>query len=231
MPAKVDGHLPTRAARRSACPEGTSLFNAAHWAGLPIESTCGGRGTCGKCGVRILAGEAEATQADHRHLADRLDEGWRLSCQCPVAGDMEVRGAAPHEHAEGGDDGRGPLRPAGAERREADLRPGRALAAGSPLAPRASAGRGGGGGISAHLRSRHPGEPGARDARRHAADGDVGGRSRRRRGAGRHDGAHVRALVRHRHDHLRRHPGRSAQRRRPWPWPPPSTGRRRSAPT
>ena len=40
-------------------PEGTTLFNAAHWAGLPIESTCGGRGTCGKCGVKVLEGEAE----------------------------------------------------------------------------------------------------------------------------------------------------------------------------
>ena len=71
-------------------PIGTSLFNAAHWAGLPIESTCGGRGTCGKCFVRVVAGEAEATPADHRHLADRLAGGWRLSCQCEVQGPMLV---------------------------------------------------------------------------------------------------------------------------------------------
>jgi uncharacterized 2Fe-2S/4Fe-4S cluster protein (DUF4445 family) len=74
----------------SRVPVGTTLFNAAHWAGLPIESTCGGRGTCGKCGVQVVEGDAEPTPADHRHLADRLDEGWRLSCQCPVAGDMVV---------------------------------------------------------------------------------------------------------------------------------------------
>ncbi len=70
-------------------PEGTTLFNAAHWAGLPIDSTCGGRGTCGKCGVRILRGDAEPTPADHRHLGDRLGEGWRLSCQAVVAEEME----------------------------------------------------------------------------------------------------------------------------------------------
>ena len=52
-------------------PGGTTLFNAAHWAGLPIESTCGGRGTCGKCSVRILEGEAELSLADYRHLADQ----------------------------------------------------------------------------------------------------------------------------------------------------------------
>ncbi|MGH7682588.1 MAG: 2Fe-2S iron-sulfur cluster-binding protein, partial [Candidatus Eiseniibacteriota bacterium] len=34
-------------------PMGTTLFNAAHWIGLPIESTCGGRGTCGKCRVQV----------------------------------------------------------------------------------------------------------------------------------------------------------------------------------
>ena len=71
-------------------PEGTTLFNAAHWAGLPIDSTCGGRGTCGKCGVRVLAGTAETSTADHRHLADKLDDGWRLSCQCAITDEMEV---------------------------------------------------------------------------------------------------------------------------------------------
>jgi uncharacterized 2Fe-2S/4Fe-4S cluster protein (DUF4445 family) len=68
-------------------PEGTSLFNAAHWAGLPIDSTCGGRGTCGKCGVRIVTGPAARTTADYRHLSDKLDEGWRLSCQSIVTQD------------------------------------------------------------------------------------------------------------------------------------------------
>ena len=71
-------------------PGGTTLFNAAHWAGLPIESTCGGRGTCGKCGVKVLEGEAELSLADYRHLADKLEDGWRLSCQCPINEPMTV---------------------------------------------------------------------------------------------------------------------------------------------
>jgi uncharacterized 2Fe-2S/4Fe-4S cluster protein (DUF4445 family) len=69
-------------------PEGTTLFSAANWAGLPIESTCGGRGTCGKCKVRVSEGAAEPTPADHRHLRDDdLAAGWRLSCQSEVRGD------------------------------------------------------------------------------------------------------------------------------------------------
>jgi uncharacterized 2Fe-2S/4Fe-4S cluster protein (DUF4445 family) len=71
-------------------PEGTTVFNAAHWAGLPIDSTCGGRGTCGKCGVRVVEGHAERTLADYRHLDRDLDEGWRLSCQCEITEDMVV---------------------------------------------------------------------------------------------------------------------------------------------
>ena len=71
-------------------PTGTTLFNAAHWAGIPIESTCGGRGTCGKCKVKVVQGHAERTLADYRHVSEGLDEGWRLSCQCEVAEDMVV---------------------------------------------------------------------------------------------------------------------------------------------
>ncbi len=69
-------------------PEGTTLFNAAHWIGLPIESTCGGRGTCGKCKVRVDRGEIEITPADRRHLSDaELADGWRLSCEAEVYDD------------------------------------------------------------------------------------------------------------------------------------------------
>jgi uncharacterized 2Fe-2S/4Fe-4S cluster protein (DUF4445 family) len=69
-------------------PEGTTLFNAAHWTGLPIESTCGGRGTCGKCKVRVDEGEVEITPADRRHLSEEeLEQGWRLACEAEVFGD------------------------------------------------------------------------------------------------------------------------------------------------
>ncbi|MGZ4113721.1 MAG: ASKHA domain-containing protein [Actinomycetota bacterium] len=69
-------------------PAGTTLFHAANWAGLPIESTCGGRGTCGKCKVHVLGAANEPTPADHRHLAaGEIAEGWRLSCQSEIATD------------------------------------------------------------------------------------------------------------------------------------------------
>ena len=69
-------------------PEGTTVFNAANWAGLAIDSTCGGRGTCGKCKVRFLQGVDGVTEADHRFLSEaELAEGWRLSCRAPLHAD------------------------------------------------------------------------------------------------------------------------------------------------
>ncbi|TMF52415.1 MAG: DUF4445 domain-containing protein [Chloroflexi bacterium] len=66
-------------------PPGTTLFSAAHWIGLPIDSTCGGRGTCGKCKVQVLEGGAEITTADRKQLRPiELEAGWRLSCQAKV---------------------------------------------------------------------------------------------------------------------------------------------------
>jgi len=66
-------------------PEGTTVFNAANWAGLAIDSTCGGRGTCGKCKVRMLAGANSITDADRKYLTrEELADGWRLSCRAPI---------------------------------------------------------------------------------------------------------------------------------------------------
>src|SRR5438309_4312553 len=72
-------------------PPGTTLFSAAHCSGLPIASTCGGRGTCGKCKVQVLEGGAEITIADRKQLRpSELEAGWRLSCQAKVYEDTTV---------------------------------------------------------------------------------------------------------------------------------------------
>jgi len=75
--------------RTTRVPPGTTLFSAAHWIGLPIDSTCGGRGTCGKCKVRVIKGLTEAETDDHRQLRPQeIDDGWRLSCQARIHQDM-----------------------------------------------------------------------------------------------------------------------------------------------
>jgi len=73
-------------------PSGTTLFHAAAWTGQPIESTCGGRGTCGKCRVQVIEGSTPITPADLQHLSPgEISEGWRLSCQAEVRDEMVVQ--------------------------------------------------------------------------------------------------------------------------------------------
>ncbi|MCP5094865.1 MAG: 2Fe-2S iron-sulfur cluster binding domain-containing protein, partial [Chloroflexi bacterium] len=70
-------------------PPGMSIFNAANWIGLPIDSTCGARGTCGKCKVQILQGHNGSTAADQKVFSTKeLADGWRLSCRAEVHQDV-----------------------------------------------------------------------------------------------------------------------------------------------
>ena len=70
-------------------PSGMSLFNAANWIGLAIDSTCGARGTCGKCKVKVLQGNTGISDADTKVFSDEeLAEGWRLSCRAIAYDDV-----------------------------------------------------------------------------------------------------------------------------------------------
>ena len=77
-------------------PAGVSVFEAASWGGITVDSTCGGRGTCGKCRVRVLAGDVSPTEADRRRFSgEEIGEGWRLACRstlgnAPLVLEIEV---------------------------------------------------------------------------------------------------------------------------------------------
>ncbi len=71
---------------------GTNLLQAADQAGLYIEGDCAGKGTCGKCRVKIVKGDpGNPTKAEKKHLSEKeLAEGWALSCQKKVKEDLTV---------------------------------------------------------------------------------------------------------------------------------------------
>jgi uncharacterized 2Fe-2S/4Fe-4S cluster protein (DUF4445 family) len=72
-------------------PPGVTVFDAASWNGIAIDSTCGGHGTCKKCRVRVVDGEVPATDLDHRAYSDaELEEGWRLACRAEARRDLVV---------------------------------------------------------------------------------------------------------------------------------------------
>src|ERR1700736_3967322 len=90
LPARVDLlFLPNDT--RVRVPPGVTLFDAASWNGIAIDSTCGGHGTCKKCKIRILNGAAPASSLDARAFSpDELRDGWRLACRVQTADDLTV---------------------------------------------------------------------------------------------------------------------------------------------
>ena len=78
------------APRNVSVPSGVSLFDAASWNGIAIDSTCGGHGTCKKCKVKI-SNPAMPTSLDSRAFnAEELREGWRLACVQKAVVDTSV---------------------------------------------------------------------------------------------------------------------------------------------
>ena len=58
-----------------------SLLRSLQENGLFLPAVCGGRGTCGKCGVRFVNRAPEPSDEDRRFFEEeKLVEGWRLAC-------------------------------------------------------------------------------------------------------------------------------------------------------
>ncbi len=77
--------------RQVRVPAGVTLFDAASWNGIAIDSTCGGHGTCKKCKVKVLSGAAPITSLDTRAFGpDELRAGWRLACRVEVTSDLGI---------------------------------------------------------------------------------------------------------------------------------------------
>jgi uncharacterized 2Fe-2S/4Fe-4S cluster protein (DUF4445 family) len=90
LPARVDlRFLPDGPQVR--VPPGVTLFDAASWNGVAIDSTCGGHGTCKKCKVRIVAGSVPPSPLDARAFTPaELRGGWRLACRALAGADLEI---------------------------------------------------------------------------------------------------------------------------------------------
>ena len=76
--------------REVRVPPGVSVFDAASWNGIAIDSTCGGHGTCKKCKVQLLDGSAPVHRLDAAllHPATSSRAGWRLACLAQATQDL-----------------------------------------------------------------------------------------------------------------------------------------------
>ncbi len=72
-------------------PSGVTLFDAASWNGIAIDSTCGGHGTCKKCRIRIADDPPAPSSLDIRaYTPQEIRDGWRLACRTIATQDTQV---------------------------------------------------------------------------------------------------------------------------------------------
>ncbi len=77
--------------KRVRVPQGVTLFDAASWNGVAIDSTCGGHGTCKKCRIRVLDAPGPPSALDDRAFTPaELADGWRLACRAEATTDTRV---------------------------------------------------------------------------------------------------------------------------------------------
>ncbi|HTL38895.1 MAG TPA: 2Fe-2S iron-sulfur cluster-binding protein [Kofleriaceae bacterium] len=75
-------------------PTGSTLFDAGAKLSAGIDTSCVGKGTCGLCRVKILAGAEHLppfTDEERKHLGNVYHiTKVRLSCRCVVSGDVTI---------------------------------------------------------------------------------------------------------------------------------------------
>lgn len=75
-----------------------TLLQAAERAGVLMDASCGGAGTCGKCKVKVLSGKLPAPDAAELNALTELEleQGYRLACRVTAKGPLEVQ--VPEHH-------------------------------------------------------------------------------------------------------------------------------------
>jgi uncharacterized 2Fe-2S/4Fe-4S cluster protein (DUF4445 family) len=88
---------------RGEVEEGKTLLESAQQLGVDLEAICGGKGTCGKCKVRVeegyfekdnidskMAHLTEFTEAEKKFIKPADGDSIRLACACEVKGDVKL---------------------------------------------------------------------------------------------------------------------------------------------
>lgn len=73
-------------------PAGSTILQAAIAAGVQVQSACGGKGTCGKCRVKLAPEDrTDPLQIEEKFLSpEQIAQGWVLACKRNVSSDMTI---------------------------------------------------------------------------------------------------------------------------------------------
>jgi uncharacterized 2Fe-2S/4Fe-4S cluster protein (DUF4445 family) len=89
------------AERHTTVADGKTLLDAAHAAGISMEATCGARGRCRSCRVKVVSGEVppptiqDTVQLGH----DEVRENFRLACQTKIIEDCVAMALPPRSES------------------------------------------------------------------------------------------------------------------------------------
>ena len=69
---------------------GMNLLESARSAGVSIDSSCGGKGVCGKCMVLVRFGEVKTHPTAALLTGEEKEEGYVFACQSEIIGDVVI---------------------------------------------------------------------------------------------------------------------------------------------
>jgi len=78
--------------RETLAPAGRTILEAAREAGVWIDARCNGKGTCGKCRIRVVEGDAGVSEGEESRFISPADRnlGYRLACMARIVGDATI---------------------------------------------------------------------------------------------------------------------------------------------
>lgn len=69
----------------------TALLETLRAEDIFISAICSGRGTCGKCKIRVLSGEVQPSDVDKKYFSEKeLEAGYRLACRAYPKSDCTI---------------------------------------------------------------------------------------------------------------------------------------------
>ena len=82
---------PMRQETTVRCRKGVRISQQLRQQQVPIAFPCGGKGSCGKCRIRVLQGTLAVTQEDKQIFTEEeIQQGWRLACRAVPDDDVYI---------------------------------------------------------------------------------------------------------------------------------------------